>query len=117
MSNKISRQRRAAKTRLKIAELGVTRLTVFKSNCHIYAQVIDGTNTKVLASASTVDKTISASIKNGGNVEAAKIIGKAIAERAVAAGVKEVAFDRAGFRFHGRIKAVAEAARENGLVF
>jgi large subunit ribosomal protein L18 len=117
MSNKISRLRRAAKTRLKIAELGVIRLMVFKSNSHIYAQIIDETGSKVLASASTADKVLGASIKNGGNVEAAKLVGKAIAEKAVAAGVKEVAFDRSGFRFHGRIKAVADAARENGLVF
>lgn len=117
MSNKLSRIRRASKTRLKIAELGVKRLVVFKSNSHIYAQIIDETGSKVLASASTADKALSGSVKNGGNVEAAKIIGKAIAEKAVVAGIKNVAFDRSGFRFHGRIKALADAARENGLVF
>lgn len=117
MSSKISRIRRARKTRLKIAELGVKRLVVFKSNSHIYAQVIDETGSKVLVSASTAEKAISSSIKNGGNVDAAKMIGKVVAEKAVAAGIKDVAFDRSGFRFHGRIKALAEAARENGLVF
>lgn len=117
MSSKLSRIRRARKTRLKIAELGVKRLVVFKSNSHIYAQVIDETGSKVLVSASTADKAISPSVKNGGNVDAAKLIGKVVAEKAVAAGIKDVAFDRSGFRFHGRVKALADAARENGLVF
>lgn len=117
MSDKVSRLRRARKTRLKIAELGVKRLVVYKSNSHIYAQIIDETGSKVLVSASTVEKALSESIKNGGNVEAAKLVGKAIAEKATAAGIKEIAFDRSGFRFHGRVKAVADAARENGLVF
>lgn len=117
MSNKLSRIRRARKTRLKIAELGVKRLVVYKSNCHIYAQIIDESGAKVLVSASTAEKAISASVKNGGNVEAATLVGKAIAVKATAAGIKEIAFDRSGFRFHGRIKAVADAARENGLVF
>lgn len=115
MSNKIGRLRRASKTRLKIAELGVKRLLVFKSNSHIYAQIIDETGTKVLASASTAEKSLN--VKNGGNVESATIVGKIIADRAVALGVKEIAFDRSGFRFHGRVKALADAARENGLVF
>jgi large subunit ribosomal protein L18 len=115
MSNKISRIRRAQKTRLKIAELGVKRLVVFKSNSHIYAQVIDETGSKVLAAASTLEPGIE--VKNGGNVAAAKLVGKTIALKAVAAGVKECAFDRSGFCFHGRIKALADAARENGLVF
>ncbi|MBX9597743.1 MAG: 50S ribosomal protein L18 [Burkholderiales bacterium] len=117
MSNKLSRIRRARKTRLKIAELGVKRLVVYKSNCHIYAQIIDESGAKILVSASTAEKAISASVKNGGNVEAATLVGKAIAAKATAAGIKEIAFDRSGFRFHGRIKAVADAARENGLVF
>jgi large subunit ribosomal protein L18 len=90
---------------------------VYKSNCHIYAQIIDESGAKVLVSASTAEKAISASVKNGGNVEAATLVGKAIAAKATAAGIKEIAFDRSGFRFHGRIKAVADAARENGLVF
>ncbi|AUR52840.1 MAG: 50S ribosomal protein L18 [Neisseriales bacterium] len=117
MSNKVNRIRRARKTRLKIAELGVKRLVVHKTNCHIYAQIIDETGSKVLAVASTAQKALSGSVKNGGNIEAAKLIGKAIAEKATSAGIKEVAFDRAGFKYHGRIKAVADAARENGLVF
>ncbi len=117
MSDKVSRLRRARKTRLKIAELGVKRLVVYKSNSHIYAQIIDETGSKVLVSASTVEKALSESIKNGGNVEAAKLVGKAIADKATAAGIKEIAFDRSGFRYHGRVKAVADAARENGLVF
>ena len=117
MSNQINRQRRARKTRLKIAELGVKRLVVHKSNSHIYAQIIDETGSKVLAVASTVEKSLAGSVKNGGNIEAAKLVGKAIAEKASSAGIKEVAFDRSGFQYHGRIKAVADAARENGLVF
>ena len=114
MNKKEARLRRARSTRLKIAELGSIRLVVFKSNSHIYAQIIDGTGAKVLASASTVGDV---SIKNGGNVDAAKLVGKLIAQKAIAAGVKQVAFDRAGFRYHGRIQALADAARENGLVF
>lgn len=115
MNNKEARLRRARKTRLKIAELGVKRLVVYKSNCHIYAQVIDETGDKVLAHASTVMKDIQ--VANGGNVEAAKIVGKQIAQKAKAVGVTTVAFDRSGFHFHGRVKALAESARENGLVF
>ncbi len=114
MNKKEARLRRARSTRLKIAELGATRLVVYKSNSHIYAQIIDATGSKVLASASTVGDV---SVKNGGNVDAAKLIGKLIAEKAIVAGVKEVAFDRAGFRYHGRIQALADAAREHGLVF
>ena len=117
MNKKEARLRRAKRTRLKIAELGVTRLVVYKSNSHIYAQVIDGNGEKVLAQASTLSKELAASVKNGGNVEAAKLVGKHIAEIAKAAGVSEVAFDRSGFRYHGRVKALADSAREHGLVF
>ncbi|HAI76886.1 MAG TPA: 50S ribosomal protein L18 [Microscillaceae bacterium] len=117
MNKRDSRLRRARKTRLKIAQLGVKRLVVYKSNCHIYAQVIDETGSKILASASTLSKDIAATVTNGGNVDAAKIVGKAIAEKAIALGVKEVAFDRAGFYYHGRVKALADSAREAGLVF
>ena len=117
MNNKESRLRRARKTRLKIAELGINRLVVFKSNNHIYAQVIDSSAAKVLASVSTLAKDVAAQVKNGGNIDAAKLIGKMIAERALSSGVKEVAFDRSGFKYHGRIKALAESAREHGLVF
>lgn len=117
MNKKESRLRRAKKTRLKIAELEAKRLVVFKSNSHIYAQIIDETGSKVLASSSTLCKDVAESIKNGANIEASKIIGKKIAEAALAAGVKEVAFDRSGFRYHGRVKALADSAREHGLVF
>lgn len=117
MNKKESRIRRARKTRLKIAELGAKRLVVFKSNSHIYAQVIDETGSKVLAAVSTVSKDLGSEVKNGGNIEAAKLVGTAIAKKAVAAGIKGVAFDRSGFNYHGRVKALADAARENGLVF
>lgn len=114
---KTSRQRRAAKTRATIARLKATRLTVHRTNLHIYAQVIDATGQKVLASASTAEKELRARVKNGGNAAAAAEVGKRIAERAKAAGVTDVAFDRAGFAYHGRIKALADAAREAGLKF
>ncbi len=117
MSNKLGRIRRARKTRLKILELGVKRLVVFKSNSHIYAQIIDETGSVTLVAASTAQKSSATTVKNGNNVEAAKVVGKAIAEKAKLAGITNVAFDRSGFRFHGRIKALADAARENGLVF
>jgi large subunit ribosomal protein L18 len=117
MSDKIkARVRRAKATRVKIAQLKAVRLTVHRSNAHIYAQVIDP-GSKVLASASTSEKEVRAAVKNGGNVQAAAEIGKRIAERAKQAGVTQVAFDRSGYRFHGRVKALAEAAREAGLKF
>ena len=116
-NKKDARLRRARSTRLKIAELGATRLVIHKSNSHIYAQVIDADGVKVLAQASTLSKDLSGSVKNGGNVEAAKLVGKNIAEKAKVAGVTTVAFDRSGFRYHGRVKALADSARENGLVF
>lgn len=117
MNKKESRIRRAKKTRLKISELNVKRLVVFKSNSHIYAQVIDETGSKVLAAASTLSADLGSEVKNGGNTDAAKLVGKLIAQKAVAAGIKGVAFDRSGFSYHGRVKALAESARENGLVF
>jgi large subunit ribosomal protein L18 len=117
MNKKVARLRRARKTRAKIAELKVVRLSVHRTNCHIYAQVYSGCGTKVLASASTAEVEVRKQIPNGGNVEAAKAIGKLIAERAKAQGVAEVAFDRSGFKYHGRIQALAEAARECGLKF
>jgi len=117
MDKKEARLRRARKTRAKIAELNAVRLCVHRTNCHIYAQIYSGCGTKVLAAASTVEAEIRKQIPNGGNVEAAKAVGKLIAERAVAQGLIEVAFDRSGFRFHGRVKALAEAARESGLKF
>jgi len=117
MDKKEARLRRARKTRAKIAELNAVRLCVNRTNCHIYAQIYSSCGMKVLAAASTVEADIRKLIPNGGNVEAAKAVGKLIAERAVAQGLSEVAFDRSGFRFHGRVKALAEAARENGLKF
>lgn len=117
MDKKENRLRRARKTRAKIAELKMVRLSIHRSNSHIYAQVIDVAGDKVLASASSKETELRASIANGGNVEAATLVGKRIAEKAKAAGVEKVAFDRSGFHYHGRVKALAEAARENGLVF
>lgn len=112
-----NRQRRARKTRAVIAGQSVTRLTVHRTNLHIYAQVIDAAGEKVLASASTVEAEVRKNVKNGGNIEAATLIGKRIAEKAKKAGVTQVAFDRSGNKYHGRIQALAEAARENGLSF
>jgi large subunit ribosomal protein L18 len=111
------RLRRARQTRAKIAELRATRLTVHRSNGHIYAQVIDASGAKVLASASTLEKEVRGGLKTGSNVKAAAEVGKRIAERAKKAGVEAVAFDRSGYKFHGRIKALATAAREAGLKF
>lgn len=117
MNNVNSRLRRARKTRAKIAELKVIRLCVHRSNGHIYAQIIAESGDKVLASASTLETEVRKNLANGGNVAAAAIIGKRIAEKAKKAGVTTVAFDRSGYKYHGRIKALAEAARENGLSF
>ena len=115
--NNQQRLRRARKTRAKIAELSAVRLTVHRSNSHIYAQVIDASGAKVLASASTVEPEVRSSVKYGGNVKAAAEVGKRIAERAKKLGIEAVAFDRAGYKFHGRVKALAEAARGAGLKF
>ena len=117
MNKREARVRRARKTRVRIAEQRATRLVVGRSNCHIYAQIIAPTGDKVLASASTLEADVRKDVKNGGNTAAATLIGKRIAERAKALGIETVAFDRAGFRFHGRVKALAEAAREGGLKF
>lgn len=117
MNKKEARLRRARKTRARIAEQKVARLTVYRSNCHIYAQVISGCGSRVLAAASTSEAAVRGETPNGGNKEAATVVGKLIAQRAVAAGVEAVAFDRAGYQYHGRIKALADAARENGLKF
>ena len=113
---KQARLRRARKTRAKIAELKVNRLVVICTNSHIYASVISAEGNNVLATASTVQAALRAN-GNGSTVDAAKAVGTAIAEKAKAAGVTQVAFDRSGFQFHGRIKALAEAAREAGLQF
>jgi large subunit ribosomal protein L18 len=111
------RLRRARKTRIRITEQRATRLTVGRSNCHIYAQIIAPTGDKVLASASTLEADVRKALKSGGNKAAAVAIGKRIAEKAKALGIEAVAFDRAGYRFHGRVKALADAAREGGLKF
>lgn len=116
IDKKQSRMRRARQTRAKIAELRAVRLAVYRSNGHIYAQVIDPTS-RVLASASTLEPEVRKQVPNGANVKAAAMVGKLIAEKAKAKGVEQVAFDRAGFKYHGRVKALAEAAREAGLKF
>jgi large subunit ribosomal protein L18 len=117
INKKESRMRRARQTRAKIAELKAVRLSVHRSNSHIYALVIDATGSHVIASASTTEAEVKGQIKHGSSVEAAQVVGKRIAEKAKAKGVSAVAFDRSGFRFHGRIKALADAAREAGLQF
>jgi len=117
LSSKDRRQRRALKARNHIRDLGVARLTVHRTPRHIYAQVFDSQGAKVLVAASTVQETVSKDLKGTGNVDAAKAVGREIAERAKAAGISKVAFDRSGFRYHGRVKALADAAREAGLEF
>ena len=117
MNKKQARLRRAKKTRAQIRKLKVNRLCIFRTPRHVYAQIIAPDSSNVLASASTVDKEIKSQVKTTGNVEAAIMVGKVLAERAKAAGVENVAFDRSGFKYHGRIKALADAARENGIEF
>ncbi|MEL0067170.1 MAG: 50S ribosomal protein L18 [Gammaproteobacteria bacterium] len=117
MEKKVARLRRAKRTRLKMKELQVERLVVNRTPRHIYAQVISADNGKVLASASSVDKSVRGDVKYTGNVNAAETVGALIAERAKEAGVTKVAFDRSGYKYHGRVKALAEAARANGLQF
>ena len=114
----IKRKRRNKKTRSKIKELKAFRLSVHRTPKHIYAQIISPDNT-IIAAASTLQSDIKKSVKNGmtGNVAAAKIVGKVIAQKAKKAKIEKVAFDRSGFLFHGRVKALAEAAREHGLKF
>jgi len=116
MNKNAQRLRRAIPARAKIRQLKAMRLSVHRTPQHIYAQIFD-VNSKVLASASTLQKEVREGLKGTGNASAAAAVGKAIAERAKAAGIKQVAFDRSGFKYHGRIKALAEAARENGLEF
>ena len=115
ITKKQRRLRRAVKARAHIRNLGLARLSVHRTPNHIYAQVTDPDGTKVIAAASTLQKAVREGLKTTGNVEAAKAVGKAIATRAKAAGISKVAFDRSGFQFHGRVKALAEAAREAGL--
>jgi large subunit ribosomal protein L18 len=115
-SKKESRYRRARKTRAHIAKLRMPRLSVFRASKHIYAQIIapDG---NVIVSASTVEPEMRAALPKGGNVAAAKAIGERVAQKAIAAGVESIAFDRSGYRYHGRVQALADAAREAGLKF
>ena len=117
MNKKPARLRRAKSTRAHIRELGVPRLSVLRTGQHLYAQVFSADGAKVLASASTVQADVKDGLKNGKNADAAVKVGRAIAEKAKAAGVEKVAFDRSGYRYHGRIKALADAAREGGLQF
>jgi large subunit ribosomal protein L18 len=120
LTKRDQRLRRAKQTRVRIATQQVARLTVYRSNLHIYASIVSGDGAKVLASASTAEKDMRESLGaagKGGNTGAATAVGKRIAEKAKAAGIDKVAFDRAGFAYHGRVKALAEAAREAGLQF
>ncbi|MBP9904641.1 MAG: 50S ribosomal protein L18 [Rhodoferax sp.] len=120
LNKKEQRLRRARQTRIRIANQGVARLTVNRTNLHIYASVISGDGARVLATASTAEAEVRAALGGsgkGGNVAAAQVIGKRVAEKAKAVGVEKVAFDRAGFAYHGRVKALADSAREAGLQF
>lgn len=118
MDKKNARRHRATKARSKIREVGINRLCVHRTPRHIYAQIIAPNGSEILISASTLEKVLRTSIEGyAGNIAAAIVIGKTIAERAKVAGIEKVAFDRSGFRYHGRIKALADAARANGLKF
>ena len=114
---KEKRIRRTRKTRNKISELGIIRLSVHRTNSHIYAQLIDKDNNKIITSASTLEPEVRKEIISGGNVSAAMFIGKRIAEKGKICGVSKIAFDRAGYKYHGRVRALADAAREHGLNF
>ncbi|MEC9375664.1 MAG: 50S ribosomal protein L18 [Pseudomonadota bacterium] len=115
MNKKQGRMRRAKKTRAKIRELCVPRLSVHRTSKHIYAQIISDDSSTVLTAASTTQDVLRQSLKKTGNIEAAQAVGKSIAENAKLIGIDRVAFDRSGFRYHGRVKALADSARENGL--
>jgi large subunit ribosomal protein L18 len=117
MEKKATRIRRATRTRAKIRQLGVNRLTIHRTPQHIYAQIIAPNGSQVLAAVSTVQDAIRTNLKSTGNAEAAAVVGKAIAEKAKAVGITKVAFDRSGFKYHGRVKALADAARQAGLEF
>lgn len=117
MNTKEARLRRSRKTRAKIAAVKSVRLAVNRTNSHIYAQIISADGGRVLTSASSKDKDLRAQLAKGSDVAAAAVVGKHIAEKARGLGIEKVAFDRSGFRYHGRVKALADAARENGLVF
>ena len=117
MNKRAARIRRGKRSRMKMRELGATRLSIYRSSRHIYAQIISGDENKIIASASTVEKSMRDELDYTGNASAAAAIGKLVAERAQEKGVKAVAFDRSGFKYHGRVKALADAAREAGLQF
>ena len=117
MDKKTARLRRAKSTRARIRELGVPRLSVLRTGQHVYAQLCSADGSKVLASASTTQSDVREGLKSGKNAEAAARVGRAIAEKARAAGIEKIAFDRSGYRYHGRVKALADAAREGGLQF
>lgn len=117
MNKKASRLKRALKLRSNIKRLGAARLSVHKTSKHIYAQVISKDGTTTIASASTVVADIKSAVKSTGNVESAVLVGKLVAEKAISVGITEVTFDRSGFKYHGRVKALADAAREAGLKF
>ena len=117
MDKKSARVRRATRARRKLQELGATRLVVHRTPRHIYAQVIAPNGSEVLVAASTVEKAIAEQLKYTGNKDAAAAVGKAVAERALEKGIKDVSFDRSGFQYHGRVQALADAAREAGLQF
>jgi large subunit ribosomal protein L18 len=117
MNKKDARVRRARKTRARIAEQRANRLVVSRSNCHIYAQIVAPSGDRILTSASTLEGDVRKDLKNGGNKAAAAVVGKRIAEKAKQLGIDAVAFDRSGFKYHGRVKALADAAREGGLKF
>lgn len=117
MDKKLQRLRRSLRTRSTIRKLGAIRLSVHRTSSHIYAQLISPCGGKIIASASTLEKELRTQISNGGNVAAAKIVGNLVARRGLDAGITRVAFDRSGFRYHGRVKALADAAREAGLSF
>lgn len=117
INKKEARLRRARQTRAKISQLRAVRLSVHRTNLHIYAQVISACGSKVLVCASTLEPEVRKETPNGGNVKAAETVGKLIATRAKQAGIEQVSFDRSGFKYHGRVKALAEAAREGGLKF
>jgi large subunit ribosomal protein L18 len=117
LNKKEARQRRARKTRARIAEKKTVRLAINRTNLHIYAQIISACGSKILASASSAEADVRKDLANGGNAAAAAVVGKRIAEKAKVVGISQVAFDRSGNRYHGRIKALAEAAREHGLQF
>ena len=117
MNKKDARVRRSRKTRARIAKQRANRLVVSRSNCHIYAQIVAPSGDKILTSASTLEGDVRKDLKNGGNKAAAAVVGKRIAEKAKQLGIDAVAFDRSGFKYHGRVKALADAAREGGLKF